>query len=69
MGADAVYIVFDVCNGASFVDLEGRVAEARQYTCPDIPILLVGNKIDGKGSAAAAQRLGGMSKARAKAKT
>ena len=45
-GADLVIGVFDLCNSESFFSLEGWVQDARHYVNENVPILIVGNKVD-----------------------
>ena len=44
-GATAAFIVFDLTNRTSFESLPKWIAELRQYL-PNIPIAIVGNKLD-----------------------
>ncbi|MHA2363332.1 MAG: Rab family GTPase [Candidatus Hodarchaeales archaeon] len=44
-GANGAFITFDLCNRNSYESLPRWVTELRQYL-PDIPIAIVGNKLD-----------------------
>lgn len=45
-GAHAIVIVYDVTDRESFASINYWIAEVKKYTDDDIPILLIGNKID-----------------------
>lgn len=45
-GVRAVILVYDITNFESFEKINFWLDEARKYSHPDIPICLIGNKID-----------------------
>jgi len=47
-GAHAVAIVYDVTNEQSFLNVETWVNEIKKNISEDIPIILIGNKMDSK---------------------
>lgn len=55
-GATAAFIVFDLTNRNSFESLPKWIAELRQYL-PNIPIAIVGNKLDLAKENASARRI------------
>jgi Ras-related protein Rab-1A len=45
-GARGALLVLDITQRSSFVNVEKWFAQIRRYSGPDVPILLVGNKLD-----------------------
>jgi len=45
-GARGALLVFDITNRTSFWNLDRWLMELRRHAGPDVPILLVGNKLD-----------------------
>jgi small GTP-binding protein len=44
--SSAIILVYDICSNKSFLNLESWMNEIKQNCCPDIPIYLIGNKLD-----------------------
>lgn len=45
-GASAAILVFDVTNKKTFENITSWISEAKQFVSPEIPMILVANKID-----------------------